>query len=131
MKMQPLTLICRTILPLLLLAGSDFAARKEKPVFDWKTGVLWASTDPCIQNSGINRESFLIIGDDIVFHVSHGIRIRHKPNVTERGQVKYAMGRGDFYLEDEDGQVFKLNLLKKVLDPDAGKRFQSGERPCR
>jgi hypothetical protein len=131
MKMHPPTRICRTILPLILLGGANLVAKKERQVFDWKTGVLWAAPDPCFQNSGINRESFLIIGNDIVFHVSHGIRIRHKPNVTERGQIKYVMDRGDFYLQDEDGRVFKLNLLKKELDPDAGKRLQNGERPCR
>ena len=107
------------------------AAKKATRSLDWKAGILWASPDPCNRSSGAASESFLIIGDDIVFHVSHRAPIGHKPNVTERGQVKYAMDRGDFYLQDEDGRVFKLSLLKKELDPDAQKRLRSGQRPCR
>jgi hypothetical protein len=83
-----------------------------------------------MHGSGANRESFLIIGGDIVYHQSHNIPIGHKPNITERGPVKYAIAQGDPYLQDEDGRVFKLSVVKKDLNPDAQQRLKNGQRPC-
>ena len=113
------------------LAVSVSFAKKAQPVLDWKTGILWQSPDPCNYYEGVlDKESFLIIGDDLVYHVSHNFLIGHRPNVTEREPVKYAMDRGYFYLQDEDGRVFKLSVVKKELDPKAQERLKNGQRPC-
>ena len=115
---------------LCMLAVSVSSAKKAQPVLDWKTGILWQSPDPCNYYEGaFEKESFLIIGDDLVYHVSRGF-FGHKPNVTEREPVQYAIAGGYFYLQDEDGRVFKLSIVKKELDPKAQERLKNGQRPC-
>ncbi|GEM_PF-3356727 len=42
----------------------------------------------------------------------------------------YATAQGDFFLQDEDGRVFKLSVVKKELDPNAQERLKTGRRPC-
>lgn len=114
-----------------LMAVPVLSAKKAQPVLDWKTGVLWAYPDPCYDFLTFDRESFLIISKDIVYHVSHRTPIRRKPNVTEGGTVKYSMPDADFYLQDEDGRVFKLSVVKKESIPNAQERLKNGEPPCR
>jgi hypothetical protein len=112
-----------------ILVAPVVSAKKAPPVLEWRDGILWASPDPCLEYSGFNRQTFLIIGGDIVYHVSHN-PIRHKPNVTEHAVVKYAMAEGDFYLQDEDGRVSKLSVVSKETIPDAHRRFANGEPTC-
>ena len=115
---------------LIVLAVSALFARKTQPVLDWKDGILWASPDPCYDFLTFNRESFLIIGDDVVYHVSRRTPIGRKPNVTEGSAVKYSMPDNDFYLQDDDGRVFKLTVVKKGSIPNAQERLKSGQPPC-
>ena len=118
------------LLLLLVLAVPDLFAKKSQPVLEWKTGILWASPDPCLDSDILfNRETYLIIADDVVYHVRLGL-MGHKPLVTERGAVKYATAQGDFFLQDDDGRVFKLSVMKKELDPGALDRMNNGKRPC-
>ena len=115
---------------ILILTAPSLFAKKSQPVLEWKTGILWASPDLCLDSDILfNRETYLIIAEDIVYHVRLGL-ISHKPLVTERGAVKYATAQGDFYLQDDDGRVFKLSVVKKELDPGALDRMNSGKRPC-
>lgn len=44
--------------------------------------------------------------------VLHGIRV---PNVTVHGPIKYALEKGIFYIQDEDGREFRLMVIEKVL----------------
>jgi hypothetical protein len=113
----------------ILLAVSVSSAKKAQPVLNWKTGVLWESPDACNETSPIWKETFLILADDTLYHVAH-IPIRNKPNVTEGKPVKYDIAQGEFYLQDEDGRVFKLAVVKKELDPTAQERLTSGKHPC-
>ena len=115
---------------LVFVLASFLFARKAQPVLDWKTGILWASPDPCNDTSPFYKETFLIVRDDIVYHLAHSVLIGRKPNVTERGTVKFDMALGDFYLQDEDGRVFKLAVVKKELDPNAQEHLKSGKPPC-
>jgi hypothetical protein len=39
--------------------------------------------------------------------------------------MRYAMALGDFYLQDENGRVFKLAVVKTELDPTARERLKS------
>ena len=119
------------VLLLLGLAVPALFARKAQPVLDWKTAVLWASPDPCYDFLGFSRGSFVILDEDIVYHVSHRTPIGHKPNVTEGSAVKYAMPESDFYLQDEDGRVFKLTVVKKESIPNALERLKNGQQLCR
>jgi hypothetical protein len=98
-------------------------------LLDWKTGILWESPNACDETSRIYKQTFLILGDDLIYHVAH-IAVLHKPNITEGQSVRYAVVLGDFYLQDESGRVFKLVLVKSELDPTAKERFKSGKRPC-
>jgi hypothetical protein len=53
--------------------------------------------------------------DGYVFKVSCLVRW-HKPNVTTRGPLKYALEKGGkFYIQDEDGREFKMFVLEKAL----------------
>lgn len=112
-----------------LFAVSTVAAKKSQTVLEWKTGVLWGPPDPCSDSWDLYKKSLLIVGDDLVYHVTRA-PIGRKANVTEGSAVKYTMADGDFYLQDEDGRVFKLTLVKKEPDPKAQERAKSGKRPC-
>lgn len=121
----------RALLILLaVILTAALSAKKAQPVLEWKDGILWASPDPCNDFSGFNKESFLIIGDDILYHVSRRTPLGRKPNVTEHSPVKYTMADGEFYLQDEDGRVFKLSVVKKELIPKAEERLKNGQPPC-
>lgn len=118
------------ILLVSVLAVVAASAKKEQPVLEWKTGILWASPDLCNDDTPFYKETFLIVGDNLLYHVAH-TAIRHKPNVTELSTVKFARIQSDFYLQDEDGHVFKLSLVKKEpLDPASEERLKSRKRPC-
>lgn len=113
-----------------VLAVPVLSAKKAQTALEWKTGFLWESPDACIDTWSLYRETFLIVDDDTLYHVSHRPSISHKPNVMERSTVQYAIADGDFYLQDEDGRVFKLAVVKKEVDPKAQERIQSGKQPC-
>jgi hypothetical protein len=93
------------------------AAKKPTPQRDWKTGILLATPDPGYSGP-LPQNTFLIRDGDILFHVqlSNGWSLR-KPDVTERGPVKYTMEDGVFYLLDEDGREYKVSVKKKELRP--------------
>jgi hypothetical protein len=113
-----------------LMAASVSSAKKAQPVvLNWKMGILWESPDPCNDTSPIWKETFLILADDTLYHLAH-TPVLHKPNVTEGKPVSYDIAQGDFYLEDDDGRVFKLSIVKKELDPTALERFNSGKLQC-
>ena len=112
------------------MAVSLSSAKKTQPVLEWKDGIFWESPDPCLDSWDLFKKTYLIIGDGVVYHVSHRPPIGHKPNLTERSPVKYTMADGDFYLQDEDGRVFKLAVLKKELDPKVDEKLKSGKAPC-
>ncbi|MBZ5576336.1 MAG: hypothetical protein LAP40_07260 [Acidobacteriia bacterium] len=122
----------RTVLILLtgLLVIPVLSAKKSRTVLDWKTGYVWESPDACIDTWGLNRETFLIFGEDTLYHVSHRLLIGHKAGVMERSTVKYALAGGGFYLQDEAGRVFKLAVVKTEFDPNAMARINSGRQPC-
>lgn len=44
--------------------------------------------------------------------------------------MQYALADGDFYLQDEDGRVFKLAIVKQEADLKAEERIKSGKQPC-
>jgi len=47
------------------LALPALSAKKAQPVLEWKSGILWASPDPCYDDEGVfSRESFLIVADE-------------------------------------------------------------------
>lgn len=120
--------------PLILLAGllavSLASAKKAQPALEWKTGFLWESPDGCDDTIPVWKQTFLILAEDnTLYHVAH-TPIRHKPNVTERSMVLYALIQGDFYLQDDDGRVFKLAVVKKEQDPKAQELLKSGRQPC-
>ena len=120
----------RSILLVSVLGVSIGSAEKAQPVvLDWKTGVLWESPDACNTTSPIWKQTFLILADDTLYHVAH-TPIRRKPNVTEGKPVKYDIAQGDFYLQDEDGRVFKLSIVKTEEDPTAQQRLKSGKQQC-
>ena len=98
-------------------------------LLDWKTGILWESPNACDETSRIYKQTFLILGDDIIYHVAH-IAVLHKPNITKGQSVRYAVALPDFYLQDENGRVFKLAVVKTEPDPTSRERLKSGERPC-
>jgi hypothetical protein len=113
-----------------VLTLSAASAKKAEPVLEWKTGIFWASPDLCNEISPFYKETFLIVGDNLLYHVAH-TPIRRKPNLTELTAVKFAMIQGDFYLQDDDGRVFKLSLvMKEPLDPASEERLKSRKRPC-
>ena len=113
-----------------ILGVSLLSAKKEQPVLDWKTGVLWEAPDPCNETSPIWKDTFLILGDDTLYHVAKSNLGRHKPNVSEGAKVMYTMAQGEFYLQDEDGRVFKLEVVKKEQDPTAQELLKKGKKPC-
>lgn len=120
---------------LLLVAGllsvSGLSAKKAPTVLEWKTGFVWESPDACIDTWGLNKETFLIIGDDdTLYHVSRSTLVSRKANVTERATVKYAIANGEFYLQDEGGRVFKLSIVKTEVDLNAAERLRNGKQPC-
>jgi len=118
------------ILLLGLLAVSLSSAKKTQPVLEWKTGILWELPDPCNETSPVWKETFLILGDDTLYHVARSSLVGRKPNVTEGQPVQYTIAQGDFYLQDDDGRVFKLAVVKKELDSNAQEQLKRGKRPC-
>ena len=120
-----LLILLVSVLPVPVLS-----AKKAQPVLDWKTGILWESPDACSDGALVWKETFLILADDIKYHVAHSILVGRKPNVTEGSMVQYAIAQGSFYLQDEDGRVFKLVLVKKEQDPTAQELLKSGKQPC-
>jgi hypothetical protein len=92
-------------------------------------GILWESPDACNTTSPVWKETFLVLDGDTLYHVAH-TPLLHKPNVTEGKPVRYDVAQGDFYLEDEDGKVFKLSIVKKEEDPTAQDRFKRGKQQC-
>jgi hypothetical protein len=124
LRRAPLTaLLCFSAISLL-------SAKKEQPVLEWKNGILWEAPDGCNDASPIWNETFLILGDDTLYHLAHSTLIGRKPNVTEGAAVQYAVAQGEFYLQDDDGRVFKLSVVKKEVDPKAQQRLKSGKLPC-
>ena len=115
---------------IILLAGSASAAKKPQPALDWKPGILWESPNACDETSPVYMDTFLILGDDTIYHLAHNNLIGRKPNVTERSAIMYAIDQGRFYLQDADGRVFKLSVVKKELDPQAQERLKNGKQPC-
>lgn len=95
MKIAVTLQLRRTSLILLVgvMALPVLSAKKAQTALEWKTGFLWESPDACIDIWGVYRESFLIVGDDTLFHVSHRTPIRHKPNVKERARAVRACRR--------------------------------------
>ena len=113
-----------------VLAVAALSAKKAQPVLEWQTGFLWASPDPCNETSPFYKETLLIVSEDLLYHVAH-TPIRRHLNVTERGLVKFAMIQGDFFLQEDDGRVSKLSLVKKeLLDPVARERLKNKKEPC-
>jgi hypothetical protein len=54
-----------------------------------------------------------IQGETYIFKVAYQLRM-HRPSVTVHGPIKYALEKGGkFYLEDEDGREFKMQVLEK------------------
>jgi hypothetical protein len=47
------------------------------------------------------------------------VTLRHRrdrrPSVTVNGPVKFALAKGDFYIQDEQGKEYKQVLAKKTL----------------
>jgi len=131
LRIRPITRLRRSLLVVLLgtLSVPPAPARKARPVLDWKTGVLWETPDACNETSPVYKETFLILADDTLYHVAF-IPIRRKPNVTERREIKYDIIQGDLYLQDDDGHVFKLSIVKKEQDPAARQLLNSGKMPC-
>ena len=132
MATRPMVHFRQTPLVLLVsvLAVSVLTAKKAQPVIlDWKMGILWESPDACNETSPIWKATFLILADDTLYHVVY-TPILHKPNVTERMSVRYVIANGDFYLEDQDGRIFKLSIVKNEQDPTAQERFKSGRQQC-
>ena len=113
------------------LCASASSTKKSEwlRLLDWKTGILWETPNACDETSRIYKQTFLILGDDIIYHVAH-IAVLHKPNIVEGQSVRYAVALGDFYLQDENGRVFKLAVVRAELDPTARDRLESGKRPC-
>ena len=105
-------------------------AKKAQTVLDWKTGVLWEMPDPCNETSPLWKDTFLILGDDTLYHVARSNFVRHKPNIHEGSAVTYTIAEGEFYLQDEDGRVFKLAVVKKEQDPTAQEQLKRGKKPC-
>lgn len=113
------------------IAGVSLSsAKKAQPVLDWKIGILWEAPDPCNDTAPIWKDTFLILGDDTLYHVAKSNLSRHKPNISEGGTVMYTIAQGDFYLQDEDGRVFKLAVVKKEQDPNAQEQLKRGKKPC-
>lgn len=112
-----------------ILAVSALSAKKEQPVLDWKNGILWETPDACNEKSASWKATFLILADDTLYHVAY-TAVLHKPNVTEGNPVRWDIEQGDFFLEDEDGRVFKMAIVKKEVDPAAQARFKSGKLAC-
>ena len=119
----------RISLTLLWLTVSVASAKKAQPVLEWRTGILWESPDACNETSPVWKDTYLIVDADILYHVAH-LPLRRKPNVTERSTVKYALAQGGFYLQDEDGRVFKLSVVKTEQDPNAPERLKRHKQPC-
>jgi len=120
--------------PLFILAGVltalTLSAKKAQIVLDWKPGILWETPDACNEKSPVWKETFIVLAEDnTVYHLAH-TPLRRKPNVTEGKPVRWDVEEGDFYLEDEDGRVFKMGIVKKEMDPNAAERFKNGKQPC-
>ena len=113
-----------------ILGVSLSSAKKAQPVLEWKTGFLWEVPDPCNETSPLWKDTFLILGDDTLYHVARSNLVRHKPNIREGSTVMYTIAEGDFYLQDEDGRVFKLAVVKKEQDPTAQEQLKRGKKPC-
>lgn len=113
-----------------ILSVSLASAKKAQTVLEWKTGVLWEAPDPCNETSPLWKDTFLILGDDTLYHVARSNFVRHKPNIREGSTVMYTIADGDFYLQDEDGRVFKLAVVKKEQDPTAQEQLKRGKKPC-
>ena len=113
-----------------ILSVSLASAKKAQTVLEWKTGVLWEVPDPCNETSPLWKDTFLILGDDTLFHVARSNFVRHKPNIREGSTVMYTIADGEFYLQDEDGRVFKLAVVKKEQDPTAQEQLKRGKKPC-
>jgi hypothetical protein len=118
------------ILLVSILGVSLSSAKKAQPVLEWKMGILWETPDPCNETSPIWKDTFLILGDDTLYHVAKSNLGRHKPNIREGDPVMYTIAEGDFYLQDEDGRVFKLAVVKKEQDATAQERLKRGKKPC-
>ena len=54
-------------------------------------------------------------GGGYAYMVKRLMNARHGLNVTIRGPVKYTLGKGKFYILDEDGKEFQLVVMKKAL----------------
>ena len=113
-----------------ILSVSLSSAKKAQTVLEWKTGVLWEAPDPCNETSPLWKDTFLILGDDTLYHVARSNFVRHKPNIREGSTVMYTIAEGEFYLQDEDGRVFKLAVVKKEQDPTAQEQLKRGKKPC-
>ena len=102
---------------LILLVGFLCASASSTKKAQWLRLLDW------------NKQTFLFLGDDIISHVAR-TAVSHKPNITEGQSVRYALAVSDFYLQDENGRVFKFAVVKTELDPTARERLKSGIRPC-
>ena len=118
------------VLAVSFLGVSLASAKKAQTVLEWKAGVLWEVPDPCNETSPLWKDTFLILGDDTLYHVARSNFVRHKPNIREGNTVMYTIAEGDFYLQDEDGRVFKLAIVKKEQDPTAQEQLKRGKKPC-
>ena len=117
------------LLLLLFILASSLSAKKAQVILDWKDGILWQTPDACNETSPAWKQTFLVLADDTVYHLAF-TPLLHKPALTEGKPIRYDIAQGDFYLEDEDGRVFKMAIVKKELDPTAQDRLKSGKPPC-
>lgn len=113
---------------------------------DWKNGTLVESADERLTSGGggpiaiarsgggddyataaaiaanrprtVTERGFVIQGGGYVYMVKCRVG-RHPPNVTIRGPIKYALEKGKFYIQDEDGREFSMVLMKKSLSSPA------------
>jgi hypothetical protein len=60
-------------------------------------------------------QGYRITGGGYKFDVYCYVGRARLPNVTVHGPIKYALEKGVFYIQDEDGQEFKLSVMEKSL----------------
>jgi len=64
-------------------------------------------------------QGFTIQGAVYTFVVACPVWLRHTPNVTVHGPIKYTMEKGKFFLLDDDQKEFEMFVLEKALKPSS------------
>jgi len=91
------------------------------------TGIQYPNL-PTTTNTSQNAsyrvyETFVIEGDQYVYQAQERLHWKwSKPaNLTVNGPVKYTVEKQKLFVLDEDGKQHEMEIVKKILRPDAAK----------